>query len=39
MKYLAGQDVTINASAADVTGDGAVDGRDVLRLMKTLAGQ
>jgi hypothetical protein len=39
MKYFAGQNVTINASNSDVTGDGSVDGRDVLRLMKYFAGQ
>ncbi len=39
MKYLSGQDVTIDEAAADMNGDGILDGRDVLRLLKTLAGQ
>ena len=38
LKYLAGQDVTIDLRAADVNEDGSVDGRDVLRLAKKLAG-
>ena len=37
-KYLAGMEVEINLSNADVTGDGKVSAADVLRLRKYLAG-
>ncbi len=37
-RFIAGNDVTIDAAAADMNGDGKVDGRDVLRLAKQLAG-
>ena len=39
MKYLAGEDVEVVAAALDVNGDGAVDNRDLTRLMKYLAGE
>ena len=38
-RYLAGQEVTIVRKAADVTGDGVIDGRDLLRLARFLSGQ
>ncbi len=37
-RFLAGNNVTIDAAAADLNGDGHLDGRDVLRLAKHLAG-
>ncbi|MBD9283193.1 MAG: hypothetical protein EGQ67_09215, partial [Clostridiales bacterium] len=37
-KYLAGFNVTINASNADVNGDGEVDIFDCVRLKKYLTG-
>ena len=37
-RFIAGNNVTIDAAAADMNGDGNVDGRDVLRLAKKLAG-
>ena len=46
MKYLAGEIdpetgevCRINENNADVTGDGAVDGKDLLRLIRYLAGE
>ncbi len=37
-RYLAGQDVQIDADASDMNGDSSIDGRDLLRLCKKLAG-
>ena len=38
-KYLAGKDVTIDASNSDVNGDGKVSVLDLARLKKYLAGK
>ena len=37
MKYLAGEEVEINADAIDVNGDGSVNSKDLTRLMKNIA--
>lgn len=39
MKYLAGEDVSVEASALDVNGDGQVNNKDLTRLMKYLSGE
>lgn len=39
MKYLAGEDVSVNSDALDVNGDGSVNNKDLTRLMKYLAGE
>ena len=39
LAYLAGNDVSIVTRNANVNGDGVIDGRDALRLMKYLDGQ
>ena len=39
MKYLSGEEVDVVSEAADVNGDGAVNGKDLTRLMKYISGE
>ena len=39
IKYLAGQDVTVDEDTLDTTGDGIVNTKDLIRLLKYLSGE